>query len=63
MEVNLKRIVSGTTYTAYAIYTGFSIGDSSTNYVLSGSYDSGTGLLVIFRNYIAGNALGGHVGR
>ena len=32
MQVNLERVVSGTTYTAYAIYTGFNIGDSSTNY-------------------------------
>ena len=32
MQVNLERVDSGVTYTAYSIYSGFSIGDSSTNY-------------------------------
>ena len=41
--VNLERIVLGVTYTANAIYTGFSIGDSSNNYTLAATYVSGTG--------------------
>ena len=43
MQVNLIRVISGTTYTADAIYSGFNIGDSSTNYLLSATFDSGTG--------------------
>ena len=43
MQVNLERTVSAVTYTGYAIYTGFSIGDSSTNYILAATFSSGDG--------------------
>lgn len=51
MQVNLERIVSTVTYTAYAVYTGFNIGDLSTNYTLSASYSSGNGKIINLSNY------------
>ena len=61
--MNLERVVSGVNYTGYAIYTDFSISDSSTNYALALTYSSGTSYSFIFNKiYLVGDSLSVHNG-
>ena len=52
LQVNLERVVSEVNSAAYAIYSNFSIGNSSTNYPLASTYSSGTGYYFIFNKIL-----------